>query len=51
MYGKAKDCSRGAESAIRNNFIEEVVCTLGLRELIEVAQMKRRWLDRRERGD
>ena len=51
VYARAEDCSRGGESVIRNDFIEEVVCTLGPQELIEVAQMKRRCLDRRERGD
>lgn len=50
VYARAEDCSRGGESVIRNNFIEEVVSTLGLQELIEVSQMKRRCLDRRERG-
>ena len=51
MYAGAEDCSRGGESVIRNDFIEEVVCTLGPQKLVEVAQMKRRWLDRRERGN
>ena len=51
MYARVEDGSRGGESVIRKGFIEEVVYTLGPKELIGIPQMKRRWLDRRGRED
>lgn len=51
MYAGAEDCSRGGESVIRNDFIEEVVCTLGPQKLIRSCPNEEKMkLNRRGKG-
>lgn len=45
MCTGVEDCSRSGESIIR----KEVVHILGSEEFIGIAQMKRKWLGRREK--